>query len=64
MNYRLIAEQIVNVYLTDLEIQQKVDNSPEPYRALIWETGIIPNPHEIDGSDEYNLIVDELEKIW
>jgi hypothetical protein len=64
MKHLVTAERIVHVYLTDPEIKQRVDDSPEPYRALIWETGIVPNPQEIDGSEEYDLLVDELEKIW
>ena len=65
MNYKQIAKQIIDVYNSDEKIKELVDNSPEPYRALVWETGIVQDPASIDnGSKIYDNIVNALQKIW
>ena len=58
-----IAELIVSQLNTDDDFSHTVYESPEPFRAMIYESGFVPNAAEIDGSDEYHAIVDELEKL-
>ncbi len=62
-NPKEIAAQIVAKLETDQALINKVKNSPEPYRTMIYNSGFVPNAAEIDGTDEYNAIVDELENI-
>jgi hypothetical protein len=59
----ILAVRILNVYYTDSYIKGLVDASPEMYRALIYETEIIADPIELDGTEEYDLLVNELERI-
>jgi len=63
MNPKQIAEQIVEQFDTNPAFVKAVDESPEPYRAMIYESGVVENAEEIDGTDEYSAIVDALEDI-
>ena len=44
----------------------KIDQSPEPYRAMIYNFGSLTglyNAETLDGSEIYHAIVDELERL-
>ena len=44
----------------------KIDQSPEPYRAMIYNFGGLTglyNAEELDGSEIYHAIIDELERL-
>lgn len=59
------AIKIFNVYLTNEEVRNKVNTSPEFYRALVHETGIISNPNEFEDEqdEDYDALVFELERL-
>lgn len=58
------AIRILHVYLTNNEVRERIDASPECYRALIHTTGIITDPIEFEeDEDEYWGLVYELERI-
>ena len=61
---RKLAVQILNKYYTDKALEKLVNLSPEPYRTMIYESGLVPNAEKIDGTPAYGAIVDELERIW
>jgi hypothetical protein len=61
--YRRAAKKMIQVYETNPEVKAEVDASPEFYRAMVYETGVIANPEKIDGSTHYHKLVDELESI-
>jgi|694.fasta_scaffold00178_19 hypothetical protein len=61
--YRGLARKMVQIYKTVPEVKAAVDDSPEFYRAMVYVTGVITNPEEIDGTPQYDKIVDELESI-
>jgi hypothetical protein len=65
MLYEKLAKKIIDVYNTNKTIQKKVNASPEFYRALVWETGIIKNPQQFDSgvNPEYDKLIKELVKI-
>lgn len=61
-----IAHKIFDVYDTNSDVQTRVDASPEFYRALVHETGVIKDPKHLDSVDEeeaYMELVRELERI-
>lgn len=62
--YRRIAKAMIQVYETDPKVKAKVDNSPEFFRAMVYETGVVKNPRQLDGTTHYLRIVDELESIF
>lgn len=60
MDHNEVARQIAE-QLKDEQIARKVHASPEPFRAMVYETSIIKNASEIDGTDDWHKIIDELE---
>jgi hypothetical protein len=66
MLYKRIALKIADVYHNNKSIQNKVNKSPEFYRALVWETGIILNPEQFDCglNPEYDKLINELEELF
>jgi hypothetical protein len=61
--YRRVARKMIQVYKTVPEVKAEVNASPEFYRAMVYVTGVITNPEKIDGTTQYDKIVDELESI-
>lgn len=59
-----IAEKMMDVFREDEEIRNKILSSPEPYRAIVWETGIVADPQNFDGTEEYDQVVEHLEEMW
>lgn len=64
--YRKLAIRIKDVYDSNASIRKKVHKSPEFYRALVWETGIILNPEQFDSgfNPAYDQLINELEKLF
>lgn len=58
---RAIAKAIFAKMKTDKTFAARVRRSPEPYRAMIYESGLVPNARAIDGTARYGRIVDALE---
>ena len=44
--------------------RNSVDSSPEPYRALIWESRMFPDMDRFDGSRAYHKLVDRIIELW
>jgi len=57
-----LARIIIDRYHTDPYYRRTVNESPEFYRALIWESKLFDN-EAFDGTDEYHQLVDALEEI-
>ena len=66
MLYKRLALKIVDVYNNNKSIHNKVNRSPEFYRALVWETGIILNPEQFDCgiNPAYDKLITELEQLF
>lgn len=66
MLYKQLAVKIADVYHNDMNIKRKVNASPEFYRALVWETGIISNPEQFDCgiNPAYDKLITELEQLF
>jgi hypothetical protein len=60
INIKLVAKQIYDLYQTNPKFQTAVDNSDEPYRACIYESGLIANPQNIEGTPLYEAIVEAI----
>ena len=58
---KAIAKAIVAKLASDKKFSRRVARSPEPFRAMIYESGLVPNAAAIDGSARYHSIVDALE---
>ena len=57
-----LAAKMLHVYYNDTDIRESVDNSPEFYRALVYETGVISDPSEVDGTTTWDELIDALEE--
>lgn len=62
-NAPVTARRIVDALKADKELALKVINSPDPIRASIFESGVIPDPESIDGNEYYHAIIAELKKL-
>ena len=58
-----VAKAIMAKLAEDKKFARKVAKSPEPYRAMVYESGLVPNAKEIDGRARYRRIVTALEKL-
>lgn len=58
-----VALTLAARYDYDTYYRALVDTSPEPYRAMVYESGLFDAADEFDGSDEYHALVDEIEGI-
>lgn len=59
-----VAQQImVNYRKANVAVKKQISDSPEPLRSMIYLLGDVDG-ESIDGTDEYCMIVDELEKIY
>ena len=63
MNTKAIAKKISEKLDTDPKYAESVTDCSEFFRAAIYESGFVPNASDIDGTDEWNELVDELEEI-
>ena len=59
-NAKEIAVLIVAKLDSDKKFAKSVHASNEFYRAMMYESQLVENVAEIDGTDEYHAIVDEL----
>ena len=59
-----LAQKINQICNSSPEIYQRVDNSPEPLRAMMYGALGEDIASAIDGTELYHAIVDELEKIY
>jgi len=59
-----LAQKIVTMHNESLFIQERVNNSPEPLRAMVYATLGETIASTIDGTELYHEIVDELELIY
>ena len=59
-----LAEKINQICVDSKEIDQRVHDSPEPLRTMMYCALGDEIASAIDGSDLYHEIVDELEKIY
>jgi len=57
------ARKIAEALQADKALALKVLASPDPYRAAILESGVIPDPSSMDGNDYYHAIIVELKKL-
>lgn len=58
-----IAREIVDKAYGSETITEIVRNSPEPIRCMIYETYIV-NATELDGTEYFSELMDEIEKIY
>lgn len=63
MNAKTTAGRIMRLYETNADFRTRVASSPEPFRAMIYECGLVNNVAEIDGTAAYVELVDEIEKL-
>lgn len=61
-----LVYDIIHAWKMSSVIQERVARSPEPYRAMIYETGILSREviEAIEETDEYDNLVNELERQW
>jgi hypothetical protein len=64
MHIKQLAQQIVNEYTSNKELAATVDSNPEPIRCMIYESGLISNPEQLDGTPLYHQLVDAIEEIY
>jgi len=57
------AKLMLVAYQQDEAVRELVDNSPEFYRALVYETGVVEDPAALDGTEEYEMIINSLEHL-
>jgi hypothetical protein len=57
-----LAVKMLTVYYNDATIKESVDNSSEFYRALVYETKVIDNPAQVDGTATWDEVIDALEE--
>lgn len=57
------AAMIYAKYVSGGTFAFEVDKSPEPYRAMVYECGYVDGP-AIDGTEQYDAIVTELERLF
>lgn len=55
------ANRVYANYLNDPDLQEKCQNSVEFYRCMMYAG--LSNAEEIDGTDLYSAIVDEIEEM-
>ena len=58
-----LAKDVFKIYLTNDEVAYRVNSSPEFYRALVWETKLVANVEDFDGTTEYWMLIEELEAL-
>ena len=57
-----LARIIIDRYHSDRDYRTAVNESPEFYRALIWESKHFDN-EAFDGTNEYHQLVDALDNM-
>jgi len=55
-----LAEAIADYVANDEATWEMAERSPEPYRFMIYESGIVENPLEIAGTPFYDELVEAL----
>ena len=58
------ARDLIALYAGNGSFRNSVDSSPEPYRALIWESRMFPDMDRFDGSRAYHKLVDRIMELW
>jgi len=59
----ITARKIVEALKADRALALTVLQSPDPLRAAILESGVIPDPASMDGNHYYHAIIAELKKL-
>lgn len=60
-----LADKIADEYDYDQAYRREVNESPEFYRALIWNSKFLETDlDDFDGTEDYHRLVDELEEIF
>jgi len=59
----ITARKIVEALKADMGLAVQILASPDPVRAAIFDSGVIPDPESIDDNYYYHAIVAELEKL-
>ena len=61
MNIKELAAKIIEKYDTDAAFRDAIDESPEFYRACIYECGMV-DAATLDDTPEFLMLVDEVER--
>lgn len=64
MHVKQLAQLIVNEYSNNKELASSVDSNPEPIRAMIYESGLVSNPEQLDGTPLYAQLADAIEELY
>jgi hypothetical protein len=63
MNNETLAKKIVDYCYGNDKIVKKLQESPEPIRAMIYESKMI-DADKLDGTEQFWDLMDEIEKIY
>ena len=60
----IVADAILRQVEVDAELYKRVYSSCEPLRAMVYETDVIADAAALDGSCEWDDLIDALEEIY
>lgn len=58
-----LAKAILAKLAEDRKFARKVAKSPEPFRAMVYESGLVPDAAAIDGKARFGRIITALETL-